>query len=138
MKSKLFILGSILFVGVIAGGCAKQSTKKTAKGLNKVHFDYDQSTVKAEYEDELKGNAEWLKSHSSDNLTIEGHADERGTYEYNIALGDRRAKSAKRYLTNAGVSTKRLETVSYGEERPAAKCHDEGCRWKNRRAEFVK
>lgn len=136
MKGAKLILG-FLAVGALATGCAQQTTKETAKGLQKIHFDFDRADIKAEYEPVLKANAEWLKKHK-DNIVVEGHCDERGTNEYNIALGDRRANSAKKYLVNSGVSGGNLSTVSYGEEKSAASCHDESCWWQNRRAEFVK
>ena len=135
--AKLFL--AMLVAGTMATGCAQQTTKAdTAKGLQKIHFDFDQSDIKAEYEPVLKSNASWLKGREKMNVTVEGHCDERGTNEYNIALGDRRASSAKKYLVNLGVDGGRMSTVSYGEERPAANCHDESCWWQNRRAEFTK
>jgi len=85
----------------------------------------------------MKGNADWLQKNKSTKLTVEGHCDERGTAEYNIALGDRRAKSAKNYLQNLGVDSGRTSTISYGKERPICLQHDESCWWQNRRDEFV-
>lgn len=125
-------------LGTLALGCAQQTTRASVKGLERIHFDYDKALIKAEFEPVLKGNAAWLSSHPSTNVTVEGHCDERGTNEYNIALGDRRAGAARKYLNNLGVSGNRLSTVSYGEERPMSSCHDEGCWWQNRRAEFVR
>jgi len=129
---------AVLAVSVLAMGCAKQTTKSTAKEkLQKIHFDFDQSNIKAEYEDELKGNAGWMNKNSKAKVTVEGHCDERGTNEYNIALGDRRVKSAQKYLNNLGVGKDKLSTISYGEEKSACSGHDESCWWQNRRAEFL-
>lgn len=131
------LLTVALCLVVVGGACAKRGTKtKTAKGLETIYFDFDQSYVKSDYQASLKSGAEWLEQHKSKSITIEGHCDERGTSEYNIALGDRRAKATKKYLTQSGVVDSRLSTVSYGEEKPAEGCHDESCWSKNRRAEF--
>lgn len=122
-------------------GCAQQQKKpKAAKakdGLQRVHFDLDRSNIKAEYEPVLKGNAAWMQTNSGSKVTVEGHCDERGSVEYNIALGDRRANSAKSYMTKLGIPDNRLSTISYGKERPLCTEHNEGCWWQNRRAEFV-
>lgn len=133
-SSRRVLLGLVaLTVGGIAMGCQQQ-----ARGtLSRVHFDFDQYNIKAEFQDEMQSNAAWLQSHPSSAVTAEGHCDERGSTEYNIALGDRRAKSAKSYLQHLGVGGDRISTISYGEERPMCNGHDEGCWWKNRRAEFV-
>lgn len=136
MKITHWVL-AIAGAGLLAAGCAQQTTRSTAKGLGRIHFDFDKSFIKPEFEPVLKDNAAWLKSRPGKNLTVEGHCDERGTNEYNIALGDRRANSAKNYLVNSGVESGRLSTVSYGEERPMEACHNESCWWKNRRAEFM-
>jgi peptidoglycan-associated lipoprotein len=117
---------------------ARRSGGNTSASLQAIHFDYDRSEVKAEHRDEMQGNAAWMNTNSGRNVTVEGHADERGTSEYNIALGQRRASSAKNYLVNLGISSSRLRTISYGEEKPAAMCHSENCWWQNRRAEFRK
>ena len=104
--------------------------------LKPVYFDYDKSSLKAEAKAQLEKAAEWLKANRSVNCQIEGHCDERGTNEYNLALGERRALSARRYLVVLGINPDRLFTISYGEERPAVEGHDESA-WKfNRRAEF--
>lgn len=135
---------ALLLMGLTMGvGCQQQGKPKTAseskgKGLNRIHFDFDKSDIKPEYKKTLDANADWLKSHKDTKIVIEGHCDERGTEEYNIALGHRRAHSAKSYLTSLGIDSKRLGTKSYGEEKPLETCHNESCWWKNRRAEFVK
>ena len=101
-----------------------------------VHFDYDSSELTAAARSTLEKQAEWM---GANNLTIsiEGHADERGTREYNLALGERRAVAAKNYLVALGVSTSRLETISYGKERPVAVGNDESAWSQNRRGETV-
>ena len=122
-------LGAVVF----AAGCSQRVSGK----LQRIHFDLDQYAVKSEYQAAMKGNAAWLQKNTKSKVTVEGHCDERGSTEYNIALGDRRAKSAKAYLQHLGVSGDRVSTISYGEERPSCTDHNEGCWWKNRRAEFV-
>lgn len=124
-------------LALLLAACAQQTTKPSAKGLNRIHFDFDKSFIKAEYEPVLKANADWMRGHAKKQVTIEGHCDERGTNEYNIALGDRRANSTKNYLTNLGVTADRLSTVSYGEERALESCPNESCWWQNRRADFL-
>ncbi len=101
-----------------------------------VHFDFDSSVLSAEAQQILLDKAQWLRKNSNASVTIEGHCDERGTNEYNLALGDRRANSAKAYLTDLGISASRMDTVSYGEERPLDPGHDEAAWARNRRAHF--
>jgi peptidoglycan-associated lipoprotein len=105
-------------------------------GLFSVFFDYDRYTLREDTRETLKRNAEWLKNKSSIRISIQGHADERGSNEYNLALGDRRARTVKMYLTDLGV-TAELSTVTFGEERPVCLESVEECWSKNRRAEFV-
>lgn len=100
-------------------------------------FDFDKYNVKAEYKTELKSIAEWMTGHPEAKLSIEGNTDERGTNEYNLALGDRRAKAVKDYLVSLGVPSSRIETLSYGEEKPLCMEHNEACWAKDRRAHFV-
>ena len=104
---------------------------------DKVLFAVDQSTLTPEARSILAGQAQWLGSHPQYNAIIEGHADEQGTREYNLALGARRANSVQEYLVSQGVSSARLRTVSYGKERPLAVCSTEACYAKNRRAVTV-
>lgn len=99
-----------------------------------IYFDFDKSDIKDEFRDILNAHAEYLASHPSVNVTIEGHTDERGTREYNIALGERRANAVKRMMTLQGVSASQIRVISYGEERPAALGHDERAWALNRRA----
>ena len=102
-----------------------------------VLFDYDSYALTAEGQDILTQKAAFLQGNSDANIIIEGHCDERGTVEYNLALGERRAESAKTFLVNKGVSASRIITISYGEERPVDRGHSEEAWYKNRRAHFV-
>jgi len=104
--------------------------------LGDVFFDYDSATLSTDAQEQLKQNGVWMEGNASKAL-IEGHCDDRGTSEYNIALGDRRAASAKEYLVRFGVSSSRIETVSFGEERPFVQGQNEEAWAKNRRAHFV-
>ncbi|HLC41463.1 MAG TPA: peptidoglycan-associated lipoprotein Pal [Methylomirabilota bacterium] len=106
-------------------------------GLRDVHFDFDKSDIRAGDAKILEANAQWLKDNSRNLLLVEGHADERGTNEYNLALGERRAKSAMNYLVSLGVAANRITIISYGEERPFCAEHNENCWAKNRRAHFL-
>jgi len=100
-------------------------------------FGYDEAALGADAQSALTDSAEWLKRNPSYNLLIEGHCDERGTEQYNLALGDRRANTAKQFLMTLGVDAARIRTVSYGEERPFDPGHDEAAWTKNRRAHLV-
>ncbi len=102
-----------------------------------IHFDYDQSRLASEAREQLARSAHFLEERPELMVTIEGHCDERGTNEYNLALGERRARSAKDYLVSLGVSASRLSTISYGEERPVCSEPEESCWWQNRRAHPV-
>jgi peptidoglycan-associated lipoprotein len=100
---------------------------------DRVFFDYDSSVIRSDGQDTLKAQAGWLKKNPGSKVTIEGHCDERGTREYNIALGERRANAVKNYLVSQGVSASRISTVSYGKERPAVVGSNEEAYAKNRR-----
>ena len=104
---------------------------------DRVFFDLDSSTLDSEAQGTLDRQAQWLKQYPSVNVTVEGHCDERGTREYNLALGERRATAAKKYLVGAGVATNRISTISYGKERPAVVGSDESAWGQNRRAVTV-
>ena len=115
-----------------------QSTATPASGpLKDVFFDYDRYDLGADARQVLKSNADWLKKNASARIEIEGHCDERGTSEYNLALGAKRAQSAKDYLATLGIAGDRLSTISYGEEIPVCKQLTEDCWRQNRRARFV-
>lgn len=104
---------------------------------DRVHFAVDQSTLTPEAMATLDGQADWLNRNTAYSALIEGHADEQGTREYNIALGARRAEAVQTYLISMGVAPHRLKTISYGKERPLEICSDESCYSKNRRAVTV-
>jgi peptidoglycan-associated lipoprotein len=102
-----------------------------------IHFDFDRYNIQDADRGILKSIASWMRKNASAKLTIEGHCDDRGTNEYNLALGDRRAKAVKDYLVSLGVPSSRLETISFGEEKPVCTQQTEECWAKNRRAHFV-
>lgn len=112
------------------------TTAADAAGLRRVYFAFDSSDLSRQAQADLKHNAQWLKDHPQQPVTIEGHCDERGTNEYNLALGARRAQSVYDYLLSLGISKGRLSTVSYGEEFPAVNASNEAAWAKNRRVEF--
>ena len=105
--------------------------------LETIYFDYDDATLRSDARNILAKNAKWLKENPDVEIIVEGHCDERGTTDYNIALGDRRAKSVRSYLTKLGIKGNRIATISYGEEKPADFGHDESSWSKNRRAEML-
>ena len=105
--------------------------------LEDIHFDLDQATLTDRARAILEKHALWLQSHRAAKVTVEGHCDERGTAEYNLALGDQRARAARDYLASLGVAADRLSTVSYGKERPLDPLNSEAAFSRNRRAHFV-
>ena len=105
-------------------------------GMERISFDFDQFTLSAEARSILGNNAKYLQANSGTNVVIEGHCDERGSDEYNLALGESRALAAKNYLVSLGISAKRLSVISYGEEKPLSKGAGESTWAQNRRAEF--
>lgn len=105
--------------------------------LRPIHFDFDKSTIRPGDAEILESNAGWLRDNRSQLLLIEGHADDRGTNEYNLALGERRATSTKNFLVSRGVAPDRISIVSYGEERPLCTTQTEACWAQNRRAMFL-
>ena len=154
---------STLLVGFLAVGCASNRPKNaqdgaagangantgltlelngdsdsnTAGGLQTVYFDFNSSTLGSTTKESLKSNAAFLKANASVDIQVEGHCDERGGRQYNLALGERRAKAVRDYLVASGIPAKRITTISYGNERPVAEGHDESAWSKNRRANFV-
>ena len=102
-----------------------------------IYFEFDKSTLTPAAQDNLLRKAEWLRENPDATVTIEGHCDDRGTNEYNLALGDRRAESAKAFLVDLGIDAARLASISYGEERPVDPRSNEEAWAKNRRAHFV-
>lgn len=107
------------------------------EGLYTVHFDYDKAALSGKAKKTLRTNAEWIKSNRSSTVQLEGHCDERGSSEYNLALGERRANAVKRYLISLGVSSRQLSIISYGEEKLLSYGSLEADHYKNRRVNFV-
>lgn len=138
---KSLFIPTVLFLGA----CCSQQPVVVAPppppvvqpGLGDVFFDFDKSELRMDAVEQLKINANWLQANASRKVIIEGHCDERGTNEYNIALGERRANRAKEYIVNLGVNPSSMKTVSFGEERPFAVGHNEEAWAQNRRAHFV-
>ena len=106
-------------------------------GLNNIYFDFDRYNIRPGDAEILKKDLDWFKAHANTKVRIEGNCDERGTVEYNLALGQKRADAAKNYLIGLGVDAKGLDTISYGKERPVCTEHNEGCWAQNRRDAFV-
>jgi peptidoglycan-associated lipoprotein len=148
-------LAGILAIALVLGACARHAQPQeygvgsinsaepgTAQDFasnvgDVVHFEVDSSALTGEGQNILSKQAVWLNQYPQYTVTVEGHADERGTREYNIALGARRATSVKSYLAAHGVSAARMRTISYGKERPIAVCDDISCWSQNRRAQTV-
>jgi peptidoglycan-associated lipoprotein len=149
-----------LFAGLALAGCAKKPLPNTAADLglgaggagstapgtpgdftvnvgDRIFFDTDSSSIRADAQATLARQAQWLNQYPNYSITVEGHADERGTREYNIALGARRAAATRDFLSSQGVSAARIRTISYGKERPVAVCDDASCWNQNRRAVTV-
>jgi peptidoglycan-associated lipoprotein len=116
---------------------AAQEAAGTAFIDDNIYFSFDSSLLSDKARQILNSKADYLRTYPGVIVTVEGHCDERGTDAYNIALGKRRAQSVKNFLVNLGISTNRLKTVSYGEERPVAMGHNEASWTKNRRAQFI-
>ena len=143
----VFVLGALA-----VAGCAKQPDQTAALAGaatpgsqqdfivnvgDRVFFESDSSELTPQARDTLDKQAQWLNQYNRYAFTIEGHADERGTREYNIALGARRAQTVQAYLVSRGVPAQRMHTISYGKERPVAVCNDISCWSQNRRAVTV-
>ena len=123
---------------VIASTASEPSyTGRTSEGLSPLYFDFDKSIIRSDQLERIEKNAVFMKSNPGVKVRIEGNCDERGTNEYNMALGQRRALSGKQYLVNLGVAESRLDTISYGEEQPINFGHDELSWSQNRRDDFV-
>jgi peptidoglycan-associated lipoprotein len=128
--------------GLGAGGSLEKYKQGTLGGgeegpLKDVHFAFDSYELDESARGVLRDNGNWIKDHGQAKVEVEGHCDERGTVEYNLALGAKRARAAKEYLVALGVSADRLTTISYGEELPLCHEHNEECWQKNRRTHFV-
>lgn len=115
----------------------KSPVTPASSPMKDIYFGFDRYDLSADARTILRANADWLKNNSSARVEIEGHCDDRGTNEYNLALGAKRAQAAREYLTTLGVAAARLSTISYGEEIPVCKEATESCWSQNRRARFV-
>ncbi len=143
---KSLLIPSMLFMGACAGQKEVVESPKqplppsggaVSVSLGDVFFDFDTSDLRGDARDQLQTNYHWLTDNPSRKITIEGHCDERGTNEYNLALGERRATTARDYIVNLGAAAARINTVSFGEERPFASGHTEDAWSQNRRDHFV-
>jgi peptidoglycan-associated lipoprotein len=115
----------------------KRMHGRCSEGLSPVYFDFDQSAIRSDMTEVLVRNAEFMQKSPGGAIVIEGNTDERGTSEYNLALGERRALAAKQYLLDLGVDGARIQTISYGEERPLFTGQDEDSYSQNRRDDFI-
>ena len=115
----------------------KSPVTPASSPLKDIYFDFDRYDLSADARTILRGNADWLKSNSNARVEVEGHCDDRGTNEYNLALGAKRAQAVREYLVTLGVAPARLSTISYGEEIPVCREATESCWRQNRRARFV-
>ena len=122
---------------VPASGDSKATVKSAVSPFETVYFDFDKADLRKDARDVITKNGDIIKSKTAVKVQIEGHCDERGSAEYNLALGERRAKSVLKYLTTLGIKEDRLSVISYGKEKPAVKGSDEAAWSKNRRAEFA-
>jgi len=128
---------------VVAAPAPQPETRPASKefrpndALKTIHFAFDKSNIRPPDAKILEANAAWLKANPNYLLLIEGHCDERGTSEYNLALGDRRAAATMQYLARQGVQSDRMSVISYGLERPLCTAHNEECWAQNRRAQFL-
>jgi peptidoglycan-associated lipoprotein len=146
-------VAAMLAVAFLAAGCAGKNRAGLEGGAgvatpgsaqdfqvnvgDRVFFDTDSSSLSAQATATLDRQAQWLTKYARYTFTVEGHADERGTREYNLALGARRATAARNYLVSRGIAANRMKTISYGKERPVAVCDDISCWSQNRRAVTV-
>ena len=142
---------AVIMAALAIAGCAKNNDQNLANGTaapgsqqdfvvnvgDRVFFETDSSELTDQARATLDKQSQWLANYNRYSFTIEGHADERGTREYNIALGARRAETVRQYLASRGVAPQRMRTISYGKERPVALCNDISCWSQNRRAVTV-
>jgi len=126
----------IRLMNEIRGSDFVEVPSEMAQYFQMVHFDFDKYNIKDEFKDELQATADYLKEKPDILVLIEGHCDERGTNEYNMGLGERRALSVRNYLISLGIASERLSTISYGEERPLDPGHNEIAWAKNRRVQY--
>lgn len=115
----------------------RQEEAAIAAGLKDAFFGYDRAAIIEDARDSLSVDADWIKAHPTAQVKVSGHCDERGTQDYNLVLGDKRAKSVKRYLVDLGVPAQQVSTISFGKNRPFCGEHDEACHKQNRRGHFL-
>jgi peptidoglycan-associated lipoprotein len=108
-----------------------------SQNVKDVYFDYDKSDVRGDQQSSVQADAQFLNQHANINITIEGHCDERGSTDYNLALGDQRASAVKAALTGAGINANRIKTISYGKEKPFCTESNEACWQQNRRGHLT-
>jgi peptidoglycan-associated lipoprotein len=118
-------------------GAAELNDPKSPLSVRVIYFDYDSSDIRADFQSIVQAHAKYLSGHPQTTVTLEGHTDESGSREYNLALGERRALTVRRQLVLLGATAGQIKTVSYGEERPVAEGHDEQSYSQNRRAEII-
>jgi len=141
---------AVIAAGLMIAGCAKQQVDQSGASAtpgsqqdfvvnvgDRVFFETDSSELTEQARATLDKQAQWLSNYNRYSFTVEGHADERGTREYNIALGARRAQTVRAYLVSRGIAASRMRTISYGKERPVAVCDDISCWSQNRRVVTV-
>jgi peptidoglycan-associated lipoprotein len=116
---------------------ASGSDSGRISGLQSINFEYDKSTLSPDAKKKIQGNVEWMKSNPASRMQVEGHCDARGSIEYNLSLGERRANVVKNYMTGLGIPGSRLSVISYGKEKPLQNGDSEADYAKNRRANFV-
>lgn len=116
---------------------ASGSDSGKISGLKSINFEYDKAALTAEAKKRIQGNADWLKGQDGVKMQIEGHCDSRGSIEYNLSLGERRAQAVKNYMVSLGINADRLSIISYGKEKPLSNGDSESDHQKNRRANFV-
>lgn len=126
----------------VSASTAEMEANKLAAELQDLHkqnvfFDFDRYDIKPEYRDVIEKQAEFIKAHKNDVVTVEGNCDERGSTEYNLGLGDRRANAVRKNLGLLGIPASQIKVVSFGEEKPRLLCHEEKCWQENRRDDFV-
>lgn len=149
-KRRFAILVGILGAVLLAGACHKKKVAPPPpppptvseedlfkQNIKDAFFDFDKSDIRPDAQTALNADADFLKQHPNIKFTIEGHCDERGSEEYNLGLGQRRADAAKNYLVNLGISADNITTISYGKDRPFCTEHNEECWQQNRRAHLV-
>jgi peptidoglycan-associated lipoprotein len=131
--------GAPITPAVSTAGMTASAIAAQQQGLQdkSIYFDFDQFVVKPEYRDLLSRHVEILQAHPKDTVTLEGNADERGSPEYNLAIGNKRAYAVKAQLALLGIAAARIQLVSFGEEKPRATCHEESCWQQNRRVDVV-